>query len=258
MDGAPDASGTRRPRALVVDDDVALRELVAGLVRAIGDVVEAETPAIALTHLGPGHRFDAVFVTCLRSRKPPHYPGAVQLVHHIFRRSPALSVIVVADPEDAECLAADVLLSGVRHVVRLPLDAGEVTGAFERVVREHPVRRPPSPRNVAAIRRVLHFLDQHAGDVPALSELAVMAAMSRSHFSRTFHAVVGMPLRDYVRDLRLKCAHELLVRSALSLTSIAVESGFYDLPHFDKAFRNRLGISPHAFRMRYGAQACGA
>jgi AraC family transcriptional activator of mtrCDE len=77
-----------------------------------------------------------------------------------------------------------------------------------------------------------------------------MAAMSRSHFSRTFHAVAGISLRDYARDLRLRRAHDLLVGSQLSLTAVAVESGFYDLPHLDKAFRQHLGMSPKTFRSR--------
>jgi AraC family transcriptional regulator len=79
-----------------------------------------------------------------------------------------------------------------------------------------------------------------------------MAAMSRSHFSHTFHAVAGMPLRDYVRDLRLKEANHLLLGSGLSITAVAVEAGFYDLPHFDKSFRQRFDMSPNDFRRRYG------
>ena len=47
-----------------------------------------------------------------------------------------------------------------------------------------------------------------------------MTEMSRSHFSRTFHSVAGMPLRGYVRELRLKRAHELLVSGKLSLTAV--------------------------------------
>jgi transcriptional regulator GlxA family with amidase domain len=46
---------------------------------------------------------------------------------------------------------------------------------------------------------------------------------------------------------RLARAHELLSTS-LSLTVIALECGFYDLPHLDKAFRSRLGMSPQEFR----------
>lgn len=70
--------------------------------------------------------------------------------------------------------------------------------------------------------------------------------MSRSHFSHTFHTVLGMSLRDYVRDLRLERAHLLLLASRISLTAIASESGFYDLPHLDKAFRHRYNGRFHS------------
>jgi transcriptional regulator GlxA family with amidase domain len=65
--------------------------------------------------------------------------------------------------------------------------------------------------------------------------------------------VAGMSLRDYVRELRLKRAHELMRSSALSLTAIATAAGFYDLPHFNKAFRHRFGMSPTQFRLASGA-----
>ena len=79
-----------------------------------------------------------------------------------------------------------------------------------------------------------------------------MAAMSRSHLLRMFHAVAGMPLRDHVRNLRLKAAHPLLLASGLALTGVAVEAGFYDLSQFDKAFRQQFDMSPNDFGRRYG------
>ena len=241
-----------RPRVLVVDDDKRTRDLVAAALRASSEVVEAATAASALEMLeGPDGVFDVVFVCCLRSRQVPHYAAGIELVHEIFRRSPAVSVILLGDPEEAERLVADVLLSGVREIIHTPFVATTAAAAVDRVVRAHRGQRPSTQQNVAAIRRILDFLDEHVSDVPALAELARMAGMSRSHFSRTFHLVVGMPLREYVRDLRLRRTARLLVTSKVSLTSIAVESGFYDLPHFDKAFRHRLGLSPHEFRLRY-------
>jgi AraC-like DNA-binding protein len=256
MNESPQAPVQPRPRVLLVDDDKPTRATLAAALTPASDVVEADSAASALAVLaGMEGTFDVVMVCCLRSRPAPHYDGAIELVREIFRRSPALSVLVLSDPDEAERLEADLLLSGVRGVIPTPLVAASVAEAVQRVVRQHPVRRPASPQNVAAIRRILEFLDQHVGDVPTLAELAAMAGMSRSHFSRTFHTVVGMSLRDYVRDLRLKRAHGLLVGGKLSLTNIAVESGFYDLPHFDKAFRHRLGISPHQFRTRYATPA---
>jgi AraC-like DNA-binding protein len=105
-----------------------------------------------------------------------------------------------------------------------------------------------SARHTAAIKPILALLASHVAEAPSFGQLAAMAGMSRWHFSRTFHAVVGVPLRRYLSDLRLKRACELLETSTLSLTTIAQECGFYDLPHLDKAFRRRFGISPNAFR----------
>ena len=113
----------------------------------------------------------------------------------------------------------------------------------------------PSGRSVARIKRVLVILDGHVGQRHGLNELAALAGLSRSYFSRTFHTVVGMPLRDYLRVLKLKRALELVRTSGRSLTDIAVEAGFYDLPHLDKVFRQRLGTSPYKFRARHRVQS---
>lgn len=105
-----------------------------------------------------------------------------------------------------------------------------------------------SARNTAKIRRVLAILDSHADQHHALKELATLAGLSRFYFSRTFHASVGVSLREYLRGLKLKRALELVRTTRRSLTDIAVEAGFYDLPHLDKAFRQRFGRSPYQFR----------
>jgi AraC-like DNA-binding protein len=105
------------------------------------------------------------------------------------------------------------------------------------------------------MNRIRTFLGEHTEETLTLRELSAMASMSRSHFSHTFHVVLGMSLRDYVRDLRLQRTHLLLLAFPLSLTAIAAESGFYDLPHLDKAFRHRLGVSPLEFRRRYNTRA---
>jgi transcriptional regulator GlxA family with amidase domain len=112
------------------------------------------------------------------------------------------------------------------------------------------VRSPGSRRlqQIGRIARLQLFLSRSSADTPPLKELAAMARMSRSHFSRTFHAVAGVTVRDFIRDIQLQRAAALLRESPLSLTAIALECGFYDLPHLDKAFRRRFGLTPHRFR----------
>jgi two-component system, response regulator YesN len=80
---------------------------------------------------------------------------------------------------------------------------------------------------------------------------------SPSHLSHVFHDVIGMPLRDCLRDIQLKRAHELLLGSTLSLSTIASMPASTILPHLDKAFRQRLGMTPQAFRRRHRPRGNG-
>ena len=99
--------------------------------------------------------------------------------------------------------------------------------------------------------RVIAFLEENVGQQVSLELLAGIAAMSRTHLSRTFRSVVGVPLRAYIHDLRLaRARHLLLEQRPRSLTDVALEAGFYDLPHLDKAFRERYGMTPSEFLAR--------
>ena len=60
-----------------------------------------------------------------------------------------------------------------------------------------------------------------------------------------------MTLKSYRREVKLKRAQRLMLRSSLSLTEIAAEAGFYDLAHLDKVCRRRRGMTPQAFRHRH-------
>ena len=105
------------------------------------------------------------------------------------------------------------------------------------------------------IDQVLSALREHIVDAPSLTELASTAAMSRFRLSRTFNAVVGMSMRAYIRRERVRHAEQLIRGTTRSLTMIAIDCGFYDLPHFDKAFRRELGITPLTYRLRHRAVA---
>jgi len=160
-------------------------------------------------------------------------------------------MVVISRCQERARLTGDVLLTGVRLILAKPVSKATLVGTIKRVAPRLGLRLPAAPGVIVTMRRILAFLGRHLGENSTLGELAAMAAMSRSHFSHTFHAVFGRPLRDYVRDLRLDQAHRLVLGSGRSLTDIAIETGFYDLPHFDKVFRRRIGLSPREYSSRY-------
>lgn len=242
-----------RPEVLVVSDERPTRAFVVRALSSSYDVIETKDSRGAIKAIAASDRDVRVVIVGRRAAKNGTQASAtVGLVKTMYERWPWIPVVVLGPIPDRARLTGQMLLSGGRTLVQKPVTPSVFRAAVAEVVGRAG-QRSPTASAVAAMNRIRTFLGERVGETLTLRELAAMASMSRSHFSHTFHAVLGMSLRDYVRDLRLQRAHLLLLASPLSLTAIAAESGFYDLPHLDKAFRHRLGVSPHEFRQRYHA-----
>lgn len=99
------------------------------------------------------------------------------------------------------------------------------------------------------MQRVLDHIDRYPDDDLDLDALSAVAAFSKFHFHRQFAATFGLSVHRYVQLTRMKRAsYRLAFRDALSVTDVAMDAG-YDAPDaFARAFRQRLGQSPSAFR----------
>ncbi len=84
-------------------------------------------------------------------------------------------------------------------------------------------------------------------DLP-VSEMADHAGLSRSHFARLFKEHEGMSPREYVEDLRLKRALQLLYSDSMSVKEIAYSCGIPDVNYFCRLFKKQMGMSPGEYR----------
>ena len=135
--------------------------------------------------------------------------------------------------------------------------AGELAELVGTVAGEE-LRRAEvlSPRGAADLRRrVADYVDAHLDD-PDLGPESIARAhyVSARQVHRAF-AEESTTVRTLVRARRLDRARRDLLdprRAGLSITEVAMRSGFADLPGFSRAFRARYAESPSAFRQRGG------
>lgn len=85
-------------------------------------------------------------------------------------------------------------------------------------------------------------------EVPTVGELAQLAQVSETTFTRQFRQHFNTSVGQYARRRRLEKAVRLLERSDLSLAEIAFETGFVDQSHFTNAFKGEFGITPNRYR----------
>ena len=82
----------------------------------------------------------------------------------------------------------------------------------------------------------------------SLSDLAARIGLHPIYVARAFRARFGCAVGDYVRRLRVERARRLLHHTLLSLSEVAVQSGYSDQSHMTRDFRRTFGQSPGAYR----------
>ena len=104
------------------------------------------------------------------------------------------------------------------------------------------------------INRVLEYMHANFGRQMTRDELAGVSGVVPDHFTRLFRQTVGETPMQYILNLRMNRAVELLRTSDAEtpVSVIAEKCGFEVLAHFSRKFRGYTGMSPTAFRESVG------
>jgi AraC family carnitine catabolism transcriptional activator len=94
------------------------------------------------------------------------------------------------------------------------------------------------------VLKVLARMEATVEEPEARAALARIAGVSLRQLERLFAAHLGQSVNDCYRRIRLDQADQLLRKTGLSITSVAIACGFRSSSHFSRAYRSRYGISP--------------
>ena len=101
------------------------------------------------------------------------------------------------------------------------------------------------------IRSMLTYIDTNLAGQLRTHKIAESASVSESVCLRCFHRMLGMTPMQYVKQVRLDKASELLRVSTMTAKAIAYECGFHDVSYFTKAFRERMGCTPKEYQRKF-------
>ena len=104
--------------------------------------------------------------------------------------------------------------------------------------------------NLVAMQEAASYMRTHLGEPFSIADVAGLFFMSEVTFRRHFQKAFEMTPEQYLLELRLVKAQDLLTTSHLSIQEIAKSVGFFDLAHFSSTFRRRFGLAPTTWRER--------
>jgi len=128
----------------------------------------------------------------------------------------------------------------------MDLAARDALRRLEELTPEDPLTRdrafPPLIRQACDLIRDRYHTPLQLRDVAAACQV------SSEHLSRLFHAQTGLRFRDYLAEVRLNHACELLRETTRPIAGISENVGYSTLSRFNSAFRSHTGTTPSAYR----------
>ncbi len=150
----------------------------------------------------------------------------------------------------------DILSAKLRHLSTIPREQKlrlrstlrillfEIfTKYFSSEVSEGPLQRP------GWMDALLYELQKKENFVQGIDNLYELSQRSPEHISRVFRKYLNTTPTEYINELRLNYAANLLSNSDESVTQIGMEAGFGNVSHFYHLFRKKFHVSPAKFRI---------
>ncbi len=112
-------------------------------------------------------------------------------------------------------------------------------------------RLEKSSNNNISVKNAEYYINQHLAEQLRLETIAEQLGYNPSYFSILFKKETGRNFSDYITELRIEKAQQLLSHSSRSILEISADVGYCDSKHFAKTFRKITGLSPRQYRKLY-------
>ncbi len=113
----------------------------------------------------------------------------------------------------------------------------------------------PLPHGDAVVRNTEEWLKEHFRQIDAIGRAVVRTGIPERTLKRRFKAATGVPLIEYLQNLRIERGKQLLESSDLPVEEISEQVGYADTSFFRRLFKRLVGLTPLAYRRMFSGAA---
>lgn len=191
-------------------------------------------------YTGLVHLLNGVFTQAARGMLPPH--DFENFILTFLDEVPKLFYKLLQGRDDHLPAFREVYGFDTVDSYRLAL-VEWLDGLHSRIVTEG-----ESIRNRERIQQAVDYVQENYGKSLNMAVVSNHISMNYSVFSHLFKECTGRNFVDYLRDIRIEKAKELLCESELRISEIAARVGYDNDKHFMKSFKAAVGVSPTQYR----------
>ncbi|MDX1940971.1 MAG: response regulator, partial [Saprospiraceae bacterium] len=245
-----------KPELLIVEDNVEMQELLLQITSPHFEVLQAANGEIALEIL-QRHSVDCVLTDLMM----PHMDGfeliAALKKNPTWQWLPVVALTARANEQDK----LQTLRFGIDDYLYKPFSPHELLARLQNLAKNYQ-NRLKSQRLQNLAQETLQSADQQwVGRLESstmqllkndpeftLIDLANEMNLSERHLRRKVHEIIGMTANEYIREIRLQKARQLLEQKAMNtIAEVSYAVGFSSVGYFTKVFSERFGRKPSEY-----------
>lgn len=190
-------------------------------------------------------------------------PGmtGVSLVAKIKEINPDIAVICISGYSDYEYLRA-CLQVGANDYLLKPIDKDDLFETVGKLMSGRTALRENVSSTIEEdnekkvqhhyINIVLKYIEENYFKSVSLEKAADVVGLNPVYLSYLFKKIKKVNFSEYLNEVRLKKAEELLTDSTLKIGEISEQIGYKDARYFSSLFKKRTGMSPNEYRNKEG------
>ena len=247
----PTASDSTQRKILIVDDSAFEQRMLVDLLSELPYRVSVAYNGEQGYQLALSQRPDLILLDV----RMPSMDGYTCC--RLLKANPAtqdIPIIFVSGIDSVEDRIIGLSIGGVDFVSK-PFTPGELAARIH--VHLNLMRRAPAPASdpsqpvdpeAVTVRAAMQLIADNLGALPSLTEIARSVGTYREKLSQQFRAQTGKTVFAFIREERITRGLQLLRETDMDIQDIALLIGFKTAGNFTTAFREKMGITPSAYR----------
>lgn len=182
-----------------------------------------------------------------------------ELCQKLYDLEPETKFIMLSGYHDFEYVKAALGYKAIDYLLK-PVDKSVLNDTIRRAIEERlsegkkvkadAAGEAPAKNGEQIIRKVMEEIRKDCAKRFTLGELSEKYHISEAYFSSLFAKTAGISLMNYIMEVRVEKAKDLLLQTEQKINDIAASVGYEDTRYFAKVFKKIAGESPSEYRIR--------
>ncbi len=182
--------------------------------------------------------------------EPIHHEEELENIRHLLQKSVrGLEINGDTNRKVSKMMIELLELKGIKSIIQLLMILDIIANSQEChfITHKHYV-----PINTEAetnrMNKVYEYVMKNFRQKIRLEEVAAIANMTPTSFSRYFKSRVNKSFSDFLKEIRIDYARKLLTEEKMNINQIGYECGFHNISNFNKQFKKVTGEQPFHYR----------